>query len=521
MFNAQYIKAGHIKTGYIKKMTASRMCGLVVGIFTVFIFFVTAVPCLAREPAAKVRQAVWAGRFYPAEADRLEKMIEQFTRQARKTKLNLPSDKPLRALIMPHAGYVYSGPTAAYAGKVLQADQFKKVIVMGPDHRVGFRYGAISDVDAYDTPLGRINLHPDAEKLRNDSFLFRSIPACDNQEHSVEVLLPFLQYYLKRFEMVPMVLGHGNIEAMAEVVSGLLDKDTLLAVSSDLSHYLSYKKAVSTDRETIKMILNLDEKKLAACKECACGKTPIRILVNLAIRYGWKPVLLDYRNSGDTAGNRSGVVGYTTIAFYGDLNMENTGKMKSEFDEKHGRILVRLARQTIMKKLGVKVDPKERTSLEKALEDEVFQSIRGTFVTLNKNNQLRGCIGTLVARESLSESVRSNAVSAAFRDYRFPNLSAAELDDIDIEISILTKPQPLDYSDGKDLISKLRKNVDGLIIRKGMASATFLPQVWEQLPLPEDFLGHLCRKAGLPANAWEDGSLEVQTYQVQYFEESK
>jgi AmmeMemoRadiSam system protein A len=143
----------------------------------------------------------------------------------------------------------------------------------------------------------------------------------------------------------------------------------------------------------------------------------------------------------------------------------------------------------------------------------------GTFVTLKIDDQLRGCIGNLTATEPLLEGVRRNAINAAFHDPRFAPLTETELAKVEIEVSILTEPQPLDYIDGADLLTKLRANIDGVIIRKGHASATFLPQVWEQLPEPEDFLSHLCKKAGLSSNAWRDTKLEVQTYQVQYFEE--
>jgi AmmeMemoRadiSam system protein A len=236
----------------------------------------------------------------------------------------------------------------------------------------------------------------------------------------------------------------------------------------------------------------------------------------MARQHNWHPVLLHYSNSGDTAGDRSKVVGYTVIAFYGGLSMKSMDTPQS-LNEKQGQILVKLARQTIAERLGkssVKVDPN-------SMMDSAFKERRGTFVTLTINKQLRGCIGNLDSTDSIVDGIERNAVNAAFRDPRFPPLKANELDRIDIEVSILTDPQPLEYRDSKDLLSKLRVNVDGVILRKGSASATFLPQVWEQLPQPEIFLSHLCSKAGLPADTWKKGHLEILTYQVQYFEEEK
>ena len=156
-----------------------------------------------------------------------------------------------------------------------------------------------------------------------------------------------------------------------------------------------------------------------------------------------------------------------------------------------------------------------------ALDDDRFKLPCGTFVTLKIKGQLRGCIGNLTATETVLDGVKRNAINAALHDPRFSPLSQDELERTQIEVSILSEPRPLAYRDGQDLIKKLRAHVDGVIIRKGHASATFLPQVWEQLPGPEDFLTHLCKKAGLPAEAWKNSELEVLTYQVQYFEENQ
>ncbi len=191
----------------------------------------------------------------------------------------------------------------------------------------------------------------------------------------------------------------------------------------------------------------------------------------------------------------------------------------TRFTENQGQWLVKLARRTIMNKLTDKSPDTESEMLAKDLVDESFQAHCGTFVTLKIQGQLRGCIGNLTSTESVLDGVKRNAVNAAFHDPRFSSLSAAELDRTEIEVSILTEPLPLEYRDWQDLITKLRVNVDGVIIRKGHTSATFLPQVWEQLAQPENFLTHLCLKAGLPSDAWKSSELEVLTYQVQCFEE--
>jgi AmmeMemoRadiSam system protein A len=183
--------------------------------------------------------------------------------------------------------------------------------------------------------------------------------------------------------------------------------------------------------------------------------------------------------------------------------------------EEEGKHLVEMARTTIQKAL---FNPKDKSEPESGSSPK-FQERRGTFVTLTLNGALRGCIGHIIPQESLIEGVRINAINAAFRDPRFRPLGQNEFEKIKVEVSILTQPKPLPYTDANDLLSKLRPGTDGLIIRKGYHQATFLPQVWEQLPNKRDFLTHLCLKAGLPGDAWAYDQLEVHTYQVQAFEE--
>ena len=187
--------------------------------------------------------------------------------------------------------------------------------------------------------------------------------------------------------------------------------------------------------------------------------------------------------------------------------------------KEQGQLLIKLVRYTLMKELGQPVPQTQYNTLKSALSDASFQRTSGVFVTLTRSGQLRGCIGNLTSTDPLVSGVRRNAINAAFHDPRFAPLSASELDEIEIEISILTEPQPIEYHDADDLLNTLRPHVDGVIIRKEAASATFLPQVWEQLPRPQDFLTHLCMKAGLASDAWQHSQLEVSRYGVQYFEE--
>jgi AmmeMemoRadiSam system protein A len=187
--------------------------------------------------------------------------------------------------------------------------------------------------------------------------------------------------------------------------------------------------------------------------------------------------------------------------------------------EPQGKTLIRLARQTIEEELGQQAaNPVEPN----ALDDPELRRHRGVFVTLNLDGALRGCIGSLLGLEPLIAGVRRHAVNAALRDNRFPMLTVDELPDVRIEISVLTPPQTVEYTDGDDLIKQLRPDVDGVILKiPGGAGATFLPQVWEQLPEPEAFLRQLCFKAGLPGDSWQSGELTVQSYQARHFDEQE
>lgn len=472
--------------------------------------------------SAAIRDPVYAGRFYPADGEELARTIDRLTQSAAATKPSTPDQGALKALILPHAGYIYSGLTAAHAAGVLEGRRYKRVVLIGPDHYVGFNGAAISGTDAYQTPLGLVKLDPVCHKLRQASALFSLQPLSDQKEHSLEVVLPFLQRYLDPFMLVPVVVGTVDIDQIAAKLAPLLKGETLLVVSSDLSHYLPYAAAAERDRETIRLIETLDGQQLIGRDNCACGKAPILIAMKLAQQYQWRPTLLSYTNSGDTAGDKRRVVGYAAIAFWeGPHHMSRSKETTNTFTPEQGRVLIRLARQTLQQRLGQPIADRDRALLEEALSDPAFQHHYGTFVTLKKRGRLRGCIGSLTAAESIKEDVRNNAQNAAFRDPRFGPLTQSELDQVEIEVSILTPPTRLEYADGPDLLTRLRPGIDGVIIRKGAASATFLPQVWEQLSNKTDFLAHLCQKAGLSRNAWQSGKLEVKTYQVQYFEESQ
>lgn len=495
---------------------------------------------LKREVAVKTeglkaREAAVAGLFYPKSPNALLNIIDEYLKAAPDLKLT-----DLRALVSPHAGYIYSGPVAAYGYKQLMGKDFKTVIILAPSHYAWFRGVSVCMADVYRTPLGDVPISVKVKELAKKSPFIpesparvqrpgwayessRSMPDFQKDtphtwEHSDEVQVPFLQRVLKNFELIPLIVGEVDPKEAAETLNPFIDEKTLIIASSDLSHYLPYDSAKAVDSKCIKTICSMDLKKIES--EEACGRTPIAILMHLAAIRGWKPQLLDYRNSGDTAGDKRAVVGYASIAFTGNGGKTDSQKKsaeKSNYTDEQKRFLLNLARQTVRAASQGKPLPEVD---EKSLAPELKEK-KACFVTLTKNGQLRGCIGHIYPTEPLYKAVIENAQAAAIYDTRFEPVRPAEVDQIEIEISILTEPQLLAYDTVDDLLKKLRPGIDGVILNLDGRRSTFLPQVWEQLPDKVDFLNHLSMKAGMPADAWRKPSTKVFTYQVEKFKESE
>ena len=256
-----------------------------------------------------IREPAVAGLFYPADAQQLSQDIQQFICSSKHHEL-IP-----KALIVPHAGYIYSGAIAATAYHTLlsMAAAIRRVILLGPTHRVAVRGLALPNVDYFNTPLGTVEIDKRAAQDISDLPQVISSSEAHMLEHSLEVQLPFLQHILYDFSVLPLAVGAASADEVAEVLDRVWGGDeTIIVVSSDLSHYLSYATAKQVDRETIESILQL---KQPIAHDHACGGTPISGLIVAARRHHLKPKLLDFRNSGDTAGSRDQVVGYAAIAF--------------------------------------------------------------------------------------------------------------------------------------------------------------------------------------------------------------
>lgn len=441
-----------------------------------------------------IRKAAVADRFYPGNPAELKSMIHELYSHA--------ADQPAvgKVLIAPHAGFIYSGPIAAscYAPLKKRSETIKKVVLLGPDHYVGFSGIAVPQSEYFETPLGEIEIDKDLKEtaLKNSDVV--EFEQAHFQEHSLETHLPFLQESLNSFTLLPIVISSAKPESVAELLLSLWgDEETLIVISTDLSHFKNYEDASSCDLSTVLKISELDSN---FDHYDACGSGPLKGFILAAKKKNLIPKLIDYRNSGDTAGDKNRVVGYASFI------CDTKEKLEGVLSTKEQESLIELAKFSIAKKLGLEYPEPE--SFE--CTDKI-----ATFVTLKLNGELRGCIGTLTAHRPLLEDVRENALSAAFRDPRFEPLSKDEFKDISISISLLTKPEDISFSSEEDLLSQIRPGIDGLIIRDGNHRGTFLPSVWDDLPDKELFWKYLKRKAGLPQDYWSS-SMEVQRYTSVY-----
>ena len=451
-----------------------------------------------------IRRAAVAGMFYDRDARSLTQTVKTLMEQAGGVKIR----EPIRALIVPHAGYAYSGIVAA-AGYGQIDPGVKTVILLGSSHRVALSQPSIPRVQAYETPLGRIPLAHVATQLMTGGDVTSVIEA-HVAEHSLEVQLPFLQVALRDFDIVPILTNQGDPEALASKLAPFVDENTLVVASTDLSHYYSYDTAVSLDHICIKAVVSEDLTDMPLCQ--ACGKQAMLTLMHLAQKKGWNANLIDYRNSGDTSGNKDRVVGYMTVAYV--ERKERPTAMSQDFSDEGKMALLKFVRSVIAAKLLGDVTVQRPSSPSPAMLEE-----RGCFVTLHKKGRLRGCIGSIEPVSDLLTCVEDNAGNAAFRDPRFPALTQEELSEIDIEISVLTAPKRLRFKDGEDLKRQLTPHVHGVILSQGSHRATFLPQVWKQLPGKEQFLERLCVKGGMPPQAWKDPETKVKTYGAEVFGE--
>ena len=455
------------------------------------------------------RTSPHAGTWYPGSKKELSQMINTFLKEAR-----VKVHGEIFGLISPHAGYMYSGPVAAFAYKTIQEEEFDAVIVIGPSHRHGF-YGASVDMKAgRQTPLGTIDYDLElAQKIVQSNKNIVYEPAAHAAEQSVEIQMPFLQTVLTKFKTVEIIMGsqdYATCELLSKaIIESSKRRKILVVASSDLSHYHSQKDAEELDNLVVDAVAKFDPKLLHnrirtdSCEACGAGPMVTTMLVAQELG-ATKSKSLYYATSGDITGDRSQVVGYMAAAFYKAEKIQVGVDLG--FDESEKTKLKEIARASIEAAVSGKRAP-EPAGISKKLKEPY-----GIFVTINKHGNLRGCIGRIIGDQPLYLSCQQMARAAALEDPRFSPVTKEELPDLEIEISILT---PLQKIDKKDDIVIGR---DGLLIRKGMYSGLLLPQVASEYGWTVDeFLAQTCYKAGLSTDALKSKETEIYRFSAEVF----
>lgn len=464
------------------------------------------------------RQPVAAGNFYSASGEKLNEDLSELFSTCKKT----ISDKRVRAIISPHAGYVFSGKIAASAFSTIPADaEYKNIFIIGSSHVMAFDGASVYYTGDYRTPLGKavVNLEI-ANKLRNENKVFNFPVTAHQQEHSIEVQIPFIQYHFKKVPpIIPIIIGTNNentIRKIADALRPYFTPDNLFVISSDFSHYPPYQDAVETDHITSEAIISgkpevfltaLQKNSMRRTKGLAtsmCGWTSGLTLLYLAendknLEFNH----VDYANSGDSQfGGKNEVVGYNAISLTekvsGASRDEKSGEEFSFTEDEKERLFL-IARNSIKEKLGMKTNPDEKP-LPPRLNEHL-----GVFVTLKTNGNLRGCIGRFVSSEPLYQVVKESAISSAFEDPRFAPVSREEYNKLEFEITILGPLRKINE------ISEIKLGRHGIYIKKGMQAGTMLPQVaTENGWTLEQFLGYTSRdKAGIGWDGWKNAELYI------------
>ncbi|HUS73390.1 MAG TPA: AmmeMemoRadiSam system protein B, partial [Sedimentisphaerales bacterium] len=502
------------------------------------------------QPPKIVLPSSLAGRWYAADAKALTEQFDGFFQKA-----NVKPINNVIGLILPHAGYRWSGQTAAFGLSAVGRlpakttnKKYKRIVVIGPSHGTQMEEMlSVPRVTHYETPLGQIPLDMEFINKLLEFAMFQNVPQAHKYEHSVQIELPLLQHHFQSFKFVPIVAGSCSLETIdkaAAVLKGLIDKETLIIASSDFVHYGRVHRYVpftekiperirELDMGAYEAIGRLDSKGFLEYKRktgaTICGYIPIAILLS-ALGEGSKAELIKYATSGELTGDFTNSVSYLSIAFSGEWGnypevkpQERAAELTNEDKEE----LLGLARKTILYTVEQRRVPRA-SELDVTISDAMKRP-RAAFVTLKKNvvlrkdgnlqpekiSQLRGCIGDIFPQRPLYKSVIINAINAAFRDARFPPVTRAECDDITIEISALTAPKPITSPE------QIRIGIDGIVLKKNGQSAVYLPQVapeqgWDL----NQTLTNLSLKAKLPGDAWKKGA-SFLVFQAVVFGEEK
>lgn len=476
----------------------------------------------SQEPVQN-RKTYAAGRFYTDKPVDLKTQLQHLFSNAVQKKNRI---SPL-AIVVPHAGYVFSGEVAASAFNQIDPNQKpERIFIIASSHVMTFHGASVYCSGNYQTPLGTVKVDLDlAKKLVAENKILKDYPDPHLNEHSIEVQLPFLQYHLKNeFKIVPVIIGSYTAETakkMAEIFKPYLNEKNLFVISSDFSHYPAYSEAKKVDLATAEAIASNKASRLISTLESnerkdipglatsLCGWSSVLTLLEMTEDMpGIKTDMIQYKNSGDTAyGDKYRVVGYWAISFSQEKTTNPDAGFSLSSSDKN--FLLKLARETISEFVRSGNTPK----IDPGKLSETLKTPCGAFVTLKKDHKLRGCIGRFEPNQPLWEVVQSMSIAAATHDYRFEKVQSNEINQLELEISVLTPLKRIQSAD-EFILGK-----HGIYIKKDNSTGTFLPQVatdtgWSK----EEFLGHCAEeKAGIGWNGWK--TAELYTYEALVFGE--
>lgn len=439
-----------------------------------------------------VKKTAVAGQFYPAEAEEINKLMKLFSE-----KLLKESNYFSRAVIVPHAGYEYSG-ALAYKGYQYLKKDLDTVIILAPAHRVFVETIAVSSADEFETPIGNLEIN----KVINDEI--KSIGGAENDdaflnEHSVEVQLPFIKTIFENVKIVPILVGGADKNKIFEIINKYWDNEKIgFVISSDLSHFRPKTEAQRVDFVTADMIENNMYENLLP--EQACGYKAVAGLIEFAHSKNFSMIRVGVTDSSEKTKDATSVVGYGSWFLAED---EKINFLRTHFQEIIRKLVV-LSIKSQIDNVNLKIE-----NCPRALETRL-----ASFVTLLEGGILRGCIGSIVPHQPLVVDVCQNARSAAFKDPRFTPVQANEFEKLQFSISLLTRPVQINFENEEDLLEKLQPEIDGVIIRDAGRQAVYLPEVWKQIPDKKEFLNSLKQKAGLPKE-WFSDTFEAYRFRTE------
>ncbi len=427
-----------------------------------------------------VKEPSVAGSFYPALK---EDLLSQLLEFAQNNKRDYEAFS--RAIVVPHAGYPYSGQLASEGFQYLDPE-LKNIFIFAPAHRETVSTLAISSFKKWTTPMGEIEVQQDINKELSDKFDCEFIDSAFEYEHAIEVQLPFIQLNYTKVKIIPILVGNANVELVKSIIDYYWDsRINGFVISSDLSHFFKSDEAEKIDSITAQMI-ELGEFNDFHPQQ-ACGSRAICALGSFAKENDFSLIRIGLYNSSKTSGDVNRVVGYGSWLLY-----EGT---RGEFIKKQfPHLVLDICYKSIESGIN-----REKINIQNEFKfiPDVFNELGASFVTLEIGGTLRGCIGSIIAHRPFVLDLAENAHNAAFSDPRFSPLTIEELEELDVSVSILSQPQKMVFNDEKELMEQIVPFEDGIIIKDGIYQAVYLPSVWEQLPEKNLFMTSLKQKAGL------------------------